>query len=271
MQLNYQHMKQLSILLAAILLMASCKKDNNSPANCNRLSSLQASPGNGNTYSFLYEYDNSGRVTAQTEKAGSSATKYNFTYENNGLRILKNNFNTPLLKDSFELNSDGYIIYRVFHFTNGPASYYYTYDGNGFLASETYEYFNTGATYSFAKEQTVYTNTITNGNLVKRIRVGKNLKTGVSGAAETESFEYDESKTGFPEFISANHSGYEFLGKGYGKCSRNAAVKIKRNGVEFNYTYTTDAKGRLSAINGINIGGSSAYSNQKFLYTYTCN
>ena len=261
----------LATLAVFSLALNACKKESNNAASCNHLSSLQATPGNGNTYTYLYEYDNTGRVSSQTEKNGSSENKYVFSYENGGLRILKNSFNTPAIKDSVELNSDGYIIYRVFHFTNGPAYYYYTYDGNGFLASETYEYFNTGVTYSFAKEQSVYTNTIGNGNLVKRVRVGKNLKTGVTGATEIQTFEYDESKPAFPELFSANHTGYEFLGKGYGKCSKNAAVKIVRNGSEYNYTYVIDSKGRLSTINGINIGGSSAYGKQQFLYTYACN
>jgi hypothetical protein len=229
-----------------------------------------SSPGNGNTYNTFYEYNDNGSIKSLTEKYSSGDQKWDRTYENGGQRIIVTSVLSAAAKDTFELNSDGYIIYWVHQFSNGPGYYYYTYDGNGFLASLTYEYFNTGNPVSIGKYQETYTNTIINGNLTKRIKVSKNIKAGTTSPPETDTWEYDESKPAFLVFNYINYTNLDYIGKGYGNNSKNLPVKSNRNGVMYNYTYVYDAKGRLKEVNGIYVGSGTSYKNQKYIYSYVC-
>jgi hypothetical protein len=78
-----------------------------------------------------------------------------------------------------------------------------------------------------------------------------------------------ESKSASPLF-AAYFTYFDFVGKGLGKKSKNAAVKSNINGVQYNYTYVSDAKGRLKEVNGIYVGSGTAYTNQKYIYSYLC-
>lgn len=262
-------MKNIPICIAAILVINACKKDKAPSANCDLPKEISSSPGNGNTYKYIYEYNGDRSIKSATEKYPTSEYRYDYSYENGGQRIILNSFNSPALKDTFELNSDGYIIFKVFHFVNGPGYFYYTYDGNGFLASATNENFNTGNPRSIGKYQETFTNTIVNGNLTKRVRVYKDIKAGTTNPPETQTWEYDESKSASPLF-TAYFTDFDFVGKGLGKKSKNAAVKSNINGVQYNYTYVSDAKGRLKEVNGIYVGSGTAYTNQKYIYSYLC-
>ena len=265
-------MKSLTLSFAVCLLVAvtACKKDKMSSVNCDRIKSISSSPGNGNTLNYVYDYYENGDIKSVTEKYPANEYKYERVYEKNGQRVIVSRVLNSANKDTFELNSDGYVILQVYQFSNGPGYFYYTYDGEGFLASTTYEYFNTGKSTPFNRAQNTYVNTVVNGNLVKRIRVSRNLTNGTTSAPETETWEYDESKAAYPIFDYLNYIRLDFIGKGFGKNSRNLPVKSNSNGAPYNYTYVTDTKGRLSEVNGIYVGSGTSHKNQKYIYTYTC-
>jgi hypothetical protein len=260
-------MKNIFIWIAIILVTGVCKKDKASSANCDLPKKIASSPDNGNTYKISYEYNSTGSIKSVTEKYPASELKWERSYENGGQRVIVTSALNATAKDTFELNSDGYIIYWVHQLSNGPGYFYYTYDGNGFLASVTNENFNTGSRILIGKYQENFTNTIVNGNLAKRIRVYKDIKAGTTNPPETKTWEYDESKSASPLF-TAYFTEFNFTGRGLGKKSKNAAVKSYINGVQYNYTYVSDTKGKLKELNGIYMGSGTAYSNQKYIYTY---
>jgi hypothetical protein len=268
MQLKIKVMKKIIILLFAVNCLGACKKDKTPGADCNRIKSIVSKFSNGNSINTIYEYNTEERVKSITYKYPTSELKTEFMYENAGQLVSATSNNNPAKKDTFRLNSDGYIIYRVFQFINGPSYHDYTYDGNGFLAAETYEAFTTGNPVSIFKLVTTYTNTIVNGNLVKRIGITRNAKNGTTQPAVTDTWEYDESK---PASASFNTSGlgYDYIGNGSGKKSKNLPAKSINNGEPYNYTYVLDAKGRLKEVNGIYLGSGSSNS-YKYSYTYVC-
>jgi hypothetical protein len=268
MQLKIKIMKKIIIILFTVTFFSTCKKDKTTSVACSRIKNILSEFSNGNTNTTIYEYNTDGKVKALTYKYPTSELKTEFTYESGGQLVSATSNNNPAKKDTFKLNSDGYIIYQVFQFSNGPSYHNYTYDSNGFLAAETYEAFTTGNPVSIFKLITTYTNTVINGNLIKRMAITKNAKNGTTQPPVTDTWEYDEGKPASASF-NASGIGYDHIGNGFGKNSKNLPVKSIKYGDAYNYTYVIDAKGRLKEVNGIYLG-SGTNNSFKNTYTYLC-
>lgn len=267
----------LSIIIA--LGFTSCKKENATTATtCNRVHKRSTYSESDKLREYSYEYNTDGTIKAVSGTASPSYTyKYVYTYENSGRLITEQNANDAADKRVFELNTDGYISHLDYVISNGIRKDNYTYDANGFLNTITYEYYKTGATTPYSKIFISYENTVDNGNRVKTVETYKDVTANITNPPTTYILEYDISKPNYMDVPTpfADAGLYSIIGKGSQKKSKNLLIKYSSahaTGEKYQFSYTTDSKGRLTEVVITDVSGRPGASNNgKYTYTYQCN
>ena len=240
-------MKKILSLSLLVLLFAACKKDNNSKqSKCNVISAI-----NGNKM----EYDAQGKLV----KFNTTGADYiTVSYENNN-KTLTENFSGGFSRKT-QLDDKGLPLSVMFYDNAGKLSSGTTTvrDVNGYKTQVIFDsYASNGAVAK--REVITYVNTFdTDGNLLKQVlkQTGK--------ANYTRDYIYDKSKPSL-KFI---FSGVSLL-YGDDPQPKNMLTKERDNGVDsWVYTYTTDAKGRLTynKITGLISGANGSEAT----ITYQC-
>ena len=241
-------MKKITFLIFLATALIGCKKDNNSKqTECNKIIAINGYP---------MEYDAQGRLT----KFNTTGTDYvTVGYENNNKTVTES-FSGGFSRKS-QLDDKGLPLGVLFYDNAGKLSSGTTTvrDANGYKTQVIFDsYASNGAVAK--REVITYVNTFdTDGNLLKQV-----LKQ--TGRADyTRDYIYDKSKPSL-KFI---FSGVSLL-YGDDPQPKNILTKERDNGVDsWVYTYTTDAKGRVTynKITGL-ISGSNG---SEATITYQCN
>ena len=240
-------MKTTLSLSLLVLLFTACKKDNNSKqSECNVISAIS-----GNKM----EYDAQGKLV----KFNTTGADYiTVSYENNNTTVTET-FSSGFSRKN-QLDDKGLPLSTLFYDNAGKLSSGTTTvrDANGYKTQVIFDSY--AANGGVAKREVItYVNTFdTDGNLIKQV-----LKE--TGRADfTRDYIYDKSKTSL-KFI---FSGVSLL-YGDDPQPKNMLTKERDNGVDsWVYTYTTDAKGRLTynKITGL-VSGSNG---SEATITYQC-
>jgi hypothetical protein len=154
-------MKQIIVVLAAFMVLVSCKKENGSVKPFTTPLKLKAITYEGSPGYFKFEYDNTGRVTKVLGDWGNAT----YEYSNAGFVYKEFYYNQPTPRYTLTavLNADGTIKSGTYTEVSGNntvnGTLAYTYDGNGQLVKRVDESVADG------KFEWVYT--WTNGNVTK--------------------------------------------------------------------------------------------------------
>lgn len=241
-------MKKLSFLLFIAAVFMGCKKDNGTKqTECNKITAI-----NGNQL----EYDAQGRLI----KFNTTGSDYvTVSYENNDKTIVEN-FSGGFSRKS-QLDNKRLPLNVLFYDKAGKLSSGSTTvrDANGYKTQVIF------ATYAsnggVAKTQVInYVNTYdTDGNQIKQVM----KETG--RADYVRDYVYDKSKPSIKFIFSGVSLLYDDDPQ-----PKNMLTKERNNGIDgFVYTYTTDAKGRVTynKVTGL-VSGSNG---SEATITYQCN
>ncbi len=241
-------MKKLSALLFIVAVFTGCKKDNSSKqTECNKITAINGNP---------LEYDTQGKL-AKFYTTGSDYVTV--SYENNNKTVVEN-FSGGFSRKT-QLDNKGLPLNVQFYDNTGKLSSGSTTvrDANGFKTQVIFvTYASNGGV---AKTDVInYINTFdTDGNQIKQVlkQTGK--------ADYVRDYIYDKSKPS----INFIFSGVSLL-YGDDPQSKNLLTKERDNGADtWVYTYTTDAKGRVT-YNKVT-GLISGYNGSEATITYQCN
>ncbi|HVZ96154.1 MAG TPA: hypothetical protein VG847_04715 [Chitinophagaceae bacterium] len=206
----------LLILLSYVMVSTGCSKSSSSGNNNNNnnnggshsdlvsgFTNVNSSTGASTTYSFTYDDQN--RQTGETISDGTSPISYSY-----GSGTVTKTQGT--VTTIYTLNNAGQA-------TSDNQGNTYTYDGNGFMISETNP--NGAST----------TNTVSNGNITSTVQ------TPSAGASITYTFTF----TGKPNTIKF---GLNFLGSINTSLIQTEGI----NGVSYSFTYAYDSYGRVQTL-----------------------
>jgi YD repeat-containing protein len=203
------------MLLSALVIFAGCSKSSPSGSNNNNNNSgthsdlvssftnVNSSTGASTTYSFTY--DNQNRETGETITDGSSPISYSYGTGT----VTKTQGTTTTV---YTLNSAG----EAASDNQGDT---FTYDGSGFLTSET------------NPDGASTTNTVTSGNITSTVQQPS------GGAATSYTFTF----TGQANTIKF---GLDFLGTPNTNLIQTEGI----NGVSYSFAYTYDKYGRVQTL-----------------------
>jgi hypothetical protein len=264
----------LLVILSVLLIVSSCKKDNNNN-NCNRVKEIVTESEADKVRKYQFTYNNDGSLqskTIQIPDNGYNASS-TYIYENGGKKISEQISNG--YTNRYELNDKGYITYEEWDYTTVIVKLNYTYDLNGFLATKSLESVTVSNGKLNSKYFTEYTNTVTNGNLIKTVLKDKDiLKSKETNFINT--YEYNLAKPAnneVPLLFTNNGIAANFkIGNGYGQKNTNQLIKyISTSGDKYSFDYSYDSQNRLVQTSITDVSGGTSTNNRKIMYTYQCN
>ncbi len=206
-------MKQLFFFLSAIVLLASCKKDNTEnpslAATKNLIKTTYVWDG-GTPEIDEYTYDAQGRLSVQ--KGDNRTYSFNYVSATSLLVTERNNSDNSLYQtQECILNDKGYITKMIFRNPAGVITYNYNYVYNADGYVTRLEGSGAGGGYEVDY-------TIVNGNVVSSIHYNEGVLN------RTGEYIYDNSKL---NKTGAGHSGYWQSNKLFGKGSKNLLIDYK--------------------------------------------
>lgn len=251
-------MKKVFIALTAIVVMASCKKENvvtpSIPAETKLLAKATYVWDNGTPQTNEYTYDAQGRIIEFKED--NRTTTFNYVSPASVIATEKKNADNSLNgTKECEINAKGYITKMVFKNPAGAVTYTYeyTYNAEGYMSGQKGIYPN-GNTLDFLYSYA-------DGNLVSSKLYYDNVFN-----SQTD-YVYDKTKVNkFPVGKGAYWNVIQFWGKG----SKNLATEIKATNTSGTVTWHRQMAFELDADGyTIKIIGTDMFSGKKGIDTYT--
>lgn len=239
MELKLHRLRVSGILLLLILLLETCKKDNNF-TNQYRIKSTTIRTNNGLSYIDHFVYDSIGRLTEDYHD-GSNFVIYNY-YPDKIIEISQTSLQSSI--DTLYLNSLGLVSYTT-------SGYSYTYDNNGYLLQQIY-------THSGYRD--TLTNIISNGNEVSY----------QNDQHQSSSDTYFSRNDTYSNDIDTRYWGVFFLGKSNKNLLRNSSYissgsNITTTRYSTDYFYRYDNIGRITQVMTISTNNSDT---SRIDYTY---
>ncbi len=204
----------LSVMLSTGIIIIGCSKSSTSGNNNNggggshsdlvaNFTNTNSTTGASVTYTFTYDGQN--RLTGETFTDGTSPIS--ITYGTGTITKVQGTITTV-----YTLNSTGEV-------ASDNMGNTYTYDGNGYLLSET------------NPDGASTTNTVTSGNVTSIVQ------TPTSGASTTYTFTFSGKSNSLKY-------GEDFLGTPNTNLIQTEGI----NGVSYSFTYTYDSYGRVATL-----------------------
>jgi hypothetical protein len=211
-------MKKVIITLTAIIAMASCKKENVTPAInptpvvTKSLVKISSVFENGTPKTQTYTYDTQGRIATSRDDSRNSI--FNFVSASSLVVTVKNNTDNSLHR-TYEctLNDKGYVTKIVLKNAAGAIiyNYDYTYNAEGYIIRQIGTFGNGNSDYEFEF-------TIVNGNATT-------LKCSYGGVFNYRTeYTYDNSKLNKTAF---GHAGFWHSYTLFGMRTKNLVVENK--------------------------------------------
>ena len=240
-------MKYVLACLLIILLLANCKKN---ASDC-RLSRTDLFNGTTVFKSFIYEYDDFGRIQKITEQNPSVATVYRY-YTDSVVALSNRDKHVYFLKNGLADTSSLTTLNHPF-----LSKYFYTYQYNseGHLVSDR-QIITELVNGNTIVDTIWHVYTILNDNLVKAVEMP---------SGDEIIFEYRDDLRPTNNFdLPVGSSKFSFLGKP----SKNLPSKALRNGgTVYTMTYEYDDKGNISKYIASYGSPGLVYS---YGYSYSC-